>query len=681
MGSQEQKNLVLAIVLSVVILFSFQLLAPPPPPAPESTETSQPAAPGTTGTAGGDLPISESAPTTGADLPAGGIRDRGTVLEETPRVAIATPVLSGSISLDGGRIDDLVLKNYRQTLNPESAQIELLRPLGTANTYFAGFGWTSAQADLALPDTDTRWEAAGARLEPGQPLTLSWDNGQGLRFERVFEVDENYLFTVTRRVINSSGNDIVLSPFSRVQRRGMPEVLGFFILHEGFTGAFNESLEETTYDDLQDDAEGGRAWETWESTGGWLGITDKYWMVALIPEQDQAFEGNYLFDDRSGTEIFQAGYTAEAITIPAGGQTEVTTRVFAGAKVLEIIEGYQEAFALPLFDRSVDFGWFFFLTIPLFHLLSWFFDLLGNFGLAILALTVLIKLAFFPLANKSYRSMAKMRALQPEMVKMRERFGDDRQRLNQEMMELYKREKVNPMAGCLPILIQIPVFFALYKVLFVTIEMRHAPFYGWVQDLSAPDPTSILNGFGLLPWGIPDLGFFAFFSIGVWPLLMGLTMFLQTKLNPQPADPVQAKIFTWMPIFFMFLLAQFPAGLVIYWTWNNVLSILQQYVIMRRAGVPIGGTAPPIQLPGMKPAQPAEEAEPEAAAPEKEAPARAAKANGGTTRSAQKKKRRGKKKREARAENGAASSDSTRRSRRSGSRDGKPGQADRPDGD
>ncbi len=650
MGSAEQKNLILAIVLSVAILFAFQMMQPPPPePAPETAQP-QTTEPGAAAIPGADTPAT---PTLAA--PSGapgdiGVQERRTLLEKTPRVAIETPVLSGSISLEGGRIDDLVLKNYREALEPSSPLIELLHPLGTAEAYYADFGWAPALAGVPVPDSKTQWQATGARLEPGQPLTLTWDNGQGLRFERIYEVDEKYLFTVTQRVVNTTGSDTTLSPYGLISRRGTPQVQGFYILHEGFTGAFNDELEELSYDSLSDDAKNGKAEEKFETTGGWLGITDKYWMVALIPDQDDQIAARYYFDNLSGTERYQADYLGSALAVPAGGQIEITSRLFAGAKVVGIIEGYQDAFQIPLFDRAVDFGWFYFLTKPLFHLLDYFYHLLGNFGLAILALTVLIKLVFFPLANKSYRAMAKMRNLQPEMVKLRERFSEDRQRLNQEMMELYKREKVNPMAGCLPVLIQIPVFFALYKVLFVTIEMRHAPFYGWIADLSAPDPTSILNGFGLLPWSIPDLGFLAIISIGVWPILMGLTMFLQTKLNPQPADPLQAKIFTWMPIFFMFLLAQFPAGLVIYWTWNNVLSIIQQYVIMKRAGAQIGGKAPPLTLPGQTPAggdsaeasKDGSEEAPEGAGETAKAgnsSAQQAQAGGKKTRSAQKKRR------------------------------------------
>ncbi len=655
MGSQEQKNLILAIVLSMAILFAFQFMQPPPPePAPETaqTETAEPGAPAV---ADPDLP--GAAPAVPSDTPGGSaLQERATLLEKTPRVVIETPVLSGSISLEGGRIDDLVLKNYRETLATNSPQIELLHPLGTAQAYFADFGWQPVQSGVPVPNADTLWEATGARLEPGQPLTLTWDNGEGLRFERVFEIDENYLFTITQRVVNQSSDDVGLSPYGRVSRQGTPETLGFYILHEGPLGVLEGTLEELDYDDLKDEARNGRTIQEYqESTGGWLGITDKYWLVALLPDTQQSFKGRFVYNGTSGSDRYQADFLRGALTVPAGGEVVSTTHLFAGAKVVELIDGYGERLGLDKFDRAIDFGYFYWLTKPLFYLINYFFHLLGNFGLAILALTVLIKLAFFPLANKSYRAMAKMRNLQPEMVKLRERFGEDRQRLNQEMMELYKREKVNPMAGCLPILVQIPVFFALYKVLFVTIEMRHAPFYGWVEDLSAKDPTSILNGFGLLPWSIPDLGILAFFSIGIWPLLMGLTMFLQTKLNPQPADPVQAKIFTWMPVFFMFLLAPFPAGLVIYWTWNNVLSILQQYVIMKRAGAQIGGKAPVPAAPGQA-AESAPDGEGAAAeaATEGDGAAEPAEASARQTHTAAKKTRSAQKKRRDRKRGGSA---------------------------
>jgi YidC/Oxa1 family membrane protein insertase len=412
---------------------------------------------------------------------------------------------------------------------------------------------------------------------------LTWDNGQGLRFERRLALDQNYMFTVTQRVANSGETAVQLSPYGLIARSGTPQVLGFYILHEGLLGVFNNTLEEIDYSDLVEDGP-----QQFESTGGWLGITDKYWLAALVPDQAQTVQARFLHSAPNGQDKYQSDYLYQTMTVPAGGELEITSRLFAGAKEAKLLDAYRDNLGIPRFDRAVDFGWFYFLTKPFFYALHYFAEVLGNFGLSILMLTVLVKLAFFPLANKSYKAMAKMRKVQPEMLELRERYGDDKQKLNQEMMALYKREGANPVSGCLPVVIQIPVFFALYKVLFVTIEMRHAPFYGWIQDLSARDPTTILNGFGLLPWDVPDLGILNLLNIGIWPLLMGISMVLQHRLNPQPADPVQAKIFMMMPIVFTFLLAQFPAGLVIYWTWNNLLSILQQALIMKRAGVPIG---------------------------------------------------------------------------------------------
>jgi YidC/Oxa1 family membrane protein insertase len=414
-------------------------------------------------------------------------------------------------------------------------------------------------------------------------VTLTWDNGQGLRFERSLALDENYMFTVTQRVLNDGDTDVQLSPYGLISRTGTPEILGFYILHEGLIGVLNDTLEEIDYSDLVDDGP-----DQFETTSGWLGITDKYWLTSLVPDQQRQVQARFLHTAPNGQDKYQSDYLYQTMTIPAGGTAEITSRLFAGAKEANLLDTYRDELGIPLFDRAVDFGWFYFLTKPFFHALHYFAEKLGNFGLSILLLTVLIKLAFFPLANKSYKAMAKMRKVQPEMLELRERYGDDKQKLNQEMMALYKREGANPVSGCLPVVIQIPVFFALYKVLFVTIEMRQAPFYGWIEDLSVRDPTTILNGFGLFPWVVPDLGVFNLLNLGVWPILMGITMMLQHRLNPQPADPVQAKIFFFMPIVFTFLLAQFPAGLVIYWTWNNLLSIMQQAVIMKRAGVPIG---------------------------------------------------------------------------------------------
>jgi YidC/Oxa1 family membrane protein insertase len=584
----DQRNLVLAIVLSLGILITYEVFIGAPQ-REALLEQSQEAGLDETGrSTDAEIPTPPSGETTPGAAPseqgaAPGALSRAAALEEEPRIAIDSGTLAGSISLQGGRFDDLVLKQYRETIEPNSPLIKLLLPVGTARPYYANFGWSAAPDGPPVPNADSLWQADGETLSPDSPVTLTWDNGQGLRFERRVSLDQNYMFTVTQRVVNSGEADVQISPYGLISRTGTPEVLGFYILHEGLLGVFNNTLEEIDYSDLADDGP-----EQFDSTGGWLGITDKYWLAALVPDQTQQIQARFLHTSPNAQDKYQADYLYSTVTVPAGGEVEVTSRLFAGAKEARLLDAYRDDLGIPRFDRAVDFGWFYFLTKPFFYALHYFAELLGNFGLSILLLTVLIKLAFFPLANKSYKAMAKMRKLQPEMLELRERYGDDKQKLNQEMMALYKREGANPVSGCLPVVIQIPVFFALYKVLFVTIEMRQAPFYGWIHDLSARDPTTILNGFGLFPWEVPDLGFLNILNLGVWPLLMGLSMVMQHRLNPQPADPVQAKIFLFMPIIFTFLLAQFPAGLVIYWTWNNLLSILQQAVIMKRAGVPIG---------------------------------------------------------------------------------------------
>ena len=591
----EQKNLILAIVLSVGILIGFQILvgeqvAPPPPEVAQTGETTGQAPGGTVPPQAAPAPTAPGGPSIPSPGGPAAIevtpgQSRAKTIAQGERVHIETPTLRGSLSLRGARIDDLTLTQYRETIEPESDEIVLLSPQGTATPYFADFGWTATGLESPLPDANTLWQADGQILRPGQPLTLTWDNGAGLLFEIVYQIDSNYVFTITQRVTNSSEAAVTLLPYGLISRTGTPDILGFYILHEGLLGVFDETLKEVDYSDLRDDGPVSQA-----STGGWLGITDKYWLVALIPDQQRPVNSRFLHDGRSGVDKYQTDFLYGGISLPAGAQGEVTSNLFAGAKEVLLLDEYETQMGFARFDLAVDFGWFYFLTKPLFYALHYFADLTGNVGVAILLLTVIIKLVFFPLANKSYAAMAKMRKLQPEMLKLRERFGDDKQRLNQEMMALYKKEGANPMAGCLPILIQIPVFFALYKVMFVTIEMRHAPFFGWIEDLSAKDPTSFLNGFGLLPWDVPNLGLLDPINLGVWPLIMGISMYLQQKLNPQPPDPIQAKIFLFMPIIFTFLLAQFPAGLVIYWAWNNVLSILQQYVIMRRHGVRIGQT-------------------------------------------------------------------------------------------
>ena len=498
-----------------------------------------------------------------------------TVVTTVPRVSVISKEVTGSISLKGARIDDVTLSQYRETLDPDSNLIDLLLKSNERNPYFIEFGWSSPDG-VKVPNGKTLWKASKEILSPDSNVTLSWDNGEGVVFYQDISIDDTFMFTVNQRVKNNSKNLITLYPYGLIRRTGEPETTRFFVLHEGPLGVFDGTLSEKSYEDLEDAGKKGINIKPLEA-GGWIGLTDKYWLTALLPDQKEIFNFTYRHLNSNGGQ-YQTDFLGKAIKIKSNSQGESLSRAFAGAKRLTLFDDYEERFDIKHFDLAIDFGWFYFLTKPFFYALSWANDYLGNFGLAILAITVIVKLVFFPLANKSYKSMAKMRNLGPEIKKLRERVGDDRQKLNQEMMNLYKKEKVNPAAGCLPILVQIPVFFALYKVLFVSIEMRQTPFFGWIKDLSVADPTSMFNLFGLLPYStsmLPD-----FLNLGVWPLLMGVTMFLQQRLNPTPPDPIQAKIFAWMPVAFTFLLATFPAGLVIYWTWNNLLSICQQWLIM-----------------------------------------------------------------------------------------------------
>ncbi len=592
----DQKNLVLAIVLSVVILMGYQFFYAKPQhdkqvaqqatqqPQPQGQSgTGQPAA-GASGVqapgAAPQLGVDTSTVAGGAGAGADTGPTREAALKQGPRIKINSPTLTGSIALTGGRIDDLSLKKYRVDLDPKSPMVELLQPIGTAHPYYAEFGWLPADKSIKTPTATTVWTADGSELTPNNPVILRWDNGEGLIFEQVVALDDKYMFSVTQRVRNSGNGSVTLLPYGLVSRTGTPKTLGFYILHEGLLGVLDDSLHEVKYKDLAEKDEGPKRFET---TGGWLGITDKYWLAAIIPDQKAHMQASFNSGKNNNVEKYQADFLIDGRPVAPGGVLEVTNRLFAGAKQVPLLDDYETLYNIPRFDLAVDFGWFYFLTKPIFYALLWFEKYLGNIGLAILALTVSIKALFFPLANKSYRAMSKMKALQPKMQALKERYGDDRQRMNQELMALYKKQGVNPAAGCLPMVLQIPVFFSLYKVLFVTIEMRHAPFYGWIHDLSAPDPLGLLTVFGLFPWDVPTA--LHVVNIGLWPLIMGITMFLQQRLNPQPADPIQAKIFMFMPIVFTFILAKFPAGLVIYWAWNNVLSMAQQWVIMRRMGV------------------------------------------------------------------------------------------------
>ncbi|MEZ5831321.1 MAG: membrane protein insertase YidC [Dongiaceae bacterium] len=580
---ENNKNLILAIALSAAIIIVWTVFVQGPRMAQQQAqqqaqqavqqqaqpEQAQPAVPQEAGRK---------------------IVSREEALKESPRVAIDSPRLTGSIALKGGRIDDLVLKDYHETVEPGSDNIVLLSPADTENGYYSDFGWLSESGSVALPDSETVWQADGTQLAPGKPVTLTWNNGQGLTFTRKFEIDADYMFTVSETVANAGGDPVDLIQYGRVKRYGTPmNASRSYVLHEGPIGVFDGTLKEHKYSDVKSEGEDGNSY-TYPSTGGWLGISDKYWLVAQIPQQDEALNAKFYYDPKG--DFYQVEYASAKQQVPAGGSVTRTDHVFAGAKVVKILLNYRDTLNLPLFDRAVDFGWFFFLTKPLFLILDTIYRFVGNFGIAILCLTVLVKACMFPLANKSYRSMSKMKILGPKMTELREKYGEDKAKLNQEMMALYKREKVNPAAGCLPIVVQIPVFYSLYKVIYTTIEMRHAPFFGWIKDLSAPDPTSVLNLFGLIPWDFHPLfaipvvgGMFHLLSIGVWPLIMGFTMWLQMRLNPTPPDPVQARLFSLMPIVFTFMLASFNAGLVIYWAWNNTLSIAQQRLIMWRMGV------------------------------------------------------------------------------------------------
>ncbi|HWA41788.1 MAG TPA: membrane protein insertase YidC [Hypericibacter adhaerens] len=573
----EQRNLIIAIAVSVVILIGSSVITQvffPPKPAATVTQTASTGAPAAP--SNGTAP---SAPATATEQP---LADRSQVLATTTRIAIHSPRLSGSIDLKGGRLDDLILNDYRETVDPTSPNIVLLSPVGAANAYYADFGWVAQEEGVALPNANTVWQAEGDQLAPGHPVTLIWDNGQGLKFERRFELDENFMFKVTQRVENSSGQAVTLFPYGLVARYGTPHLLNYYILHEGLLGVLDGKLDEVKYKDLREKQK-----VDYSSTGGWLGITDKYWLVALIPDQGTKLSARFSHALQGTTDLYQADYRGDAMPLAAGQSVETATQLFAGAKEVRLLDRYDEQNGVPLFDRAVDFGWFYFLTKPIFKVLDFLYHQIGNFGISILLLTVFIRLLLFPLANKSYKAMSKMKALGPEMTKLKERFKDDKARMQQEIMALYKKEKVNPAAGCLPIVVQIPIFFSLYKVLFVTIEMRHAPFFGWIRDLSAPDPTTILNLFGLLPYTVPNLGPLHILSIGVWPIIMGFTMWLQQRLNPAPPDPVQARIMSLLPIIFTFMLGSFPAGLVIYWAWNNTLSVAQQRFIMWRMGVKV----------------------------------------------------------------------------------------------
>ena len=547
----EQKNLLLAIVASLIILLIFQYLFP--------TERKM-------------IEENVEAENQIKEVPQEKILDREEIVKNNKRIYFSeSSRIKGSISLIGARFDDVILKDYKDTIKPGSKQVILLSPNNTLNPYFVELGWMS-QENINLPNKNSEWQLIeGKELGPENHITIKWVSPEGIEFFRKIEVDKDYLITVEQKVTNVSNKDISLTQYGRINRTGTPKTSGFYILHEGPIAVLNERLIEIDYDDIIEEGS-----KSIISKGGWVGITDKYWLAALIPDQRSRIEGGFKAVLKN-IERYQAQYTSNEIVLEKGETASVKSNVFIGAKEVDLLDKYSNQLSIEMFDRAVDFGWFYVITKPLFLLLHKLSDLLGNVGLSILALTVLIRLLLFPLANKSFKSMSKMKILTPKMTEIRERYKTDKLKMQQEIMALYKSEKVNPLSGCLPILIQIPIFFALYKVLFVTLETRHAPFYGWVKDLSAPDPTTIFNLFGLFNFMPPS-----FLMIGAWPLLMALTMYLQQKLNPAPPDPLQAKIMSFLPLMFLFLFATFPAGLVIYWTWNNILSIGQQWIIMKK---------------------------------------------------------------------------------------------------
>ena len=556
---ENQKNLFLAIIISMAIIFGFQLLVPQPERAPVTEDTN------TQDSVSLDIQSATSAI----------LLDRDQVLEETVRVTFDNSKIKGSINLEGGIIDDLVLEEYRETLDPTSDFITYLNPLGSQDAYYLDTGWVSPDSAIELPNNKSVWKADKTSIGMNDPVKLTWQNSQNITFEKIITLDEHYLFSVDQRVINNSGKSFDLYPFGLSKRQGIPEMENFFILHEGPLSITDSVLKEYDYDDLKDKKK-----IKLNSVGGWIGMTDKYWQTAIISDQNEPIQQTYSYSYVENTDNFQTDLVGTKIVVGEGDNISHNLKLFAGPKIVSVIDQYMDEYGVQEFDRSVDFGWFYFLTKPIFHVLEFIFGYVGNFGWAIIIFTLLMRICFFPLAQQSFKSMAKMKKLGPELQRLKEQYGDDRAGMQKEMMALYKREKANPIAGCLPILLQIPVFFALYKVLFVTIEMRHAPFIGWISDLSAPDPLGLLTLFGFVDWNVP--GILQLFNIGIWPILMGISMFLQQKLNPAPVDKMQAKIFMFLPIVFTFVLGGFAAGLVIYWTTNNVLSMAQQYVIQRK---------------------------------------------------------------------------------------------------
>ena len=553
----DSKNVLLAVILSTAVIVIWSVMFPPP--EIENTTSD-------------DTTIVEKneskpqAPKIKIKEPDKKIT-RQDAIKQSDRINISNEKIFGTISLNGALIDDVTLKNYKETLNEDSKQVVILNPKKSENGYFLETGWATSE-NIKVPNHNSKWRVIGNNtLTPKQPVTIQWNNNEGLIFIKKLTIDDKYLIIVEDSVQNLSQKNINLFHYSQITRNKKPDVQNFYILHEGLIGVVGEELKELSYEDIIEKK------ESYKNNSGWFGITDKYWLSAIIPQNGKNFNAEFTYDKQ-----FKANYIITDPTIINSNETKKNVAtLFIGAKEVSVVDGYAEQSGINKFDLAIDWGWFFYFTKPIFFVIDYLYKISGNFGIAIILLTAAVRLIFFPLANYSFVSMAKMKALQPEMQRLKDLYKDDKQKIQMEMMNLYKREKVNPVSGCLPVLIQLPFFFAIYKVLFVTLEMRHAPFFGWIQDLSAPDPTTIFNLFGLIPWDPPS-----FLIIGIWPILMGLTMWIQQKLNPAPPDPIQAKIFMFFPFFLTILLASFPSGLVVYWTINNVLTMAQQYVIIRK---------------------------------------------------------------------------------------------------
>ena len=555
----DSKNVIAAISLSAAVIIIYGLFFAPPPPDPKKIDNEK----------NNVVESTSEAPSLDQNIEVSKI-SRNEAIENEDRVQFENSTVIGSISLVGASIDDLTFKKYTNTLNGDDNVI-LLNPKKVEDGYYIETGWATANKNINLPNSKTIWTIEGNnKLTPNSPIKLSWTNDQNIKFIKDISIDDQYLFKVNQTIINNSEKTYNFYPYGQIIRNLAPEIIDFFILHEGLIGVFDDQLVEEDYDDIEEKKFSINA------DKGWLGITDKYWITSLIPQENRKFRTDFDYKNK-----FRANFIETSATEIGANETKSNEiKIIIAAKEVDIIDGYAENLNISKYDLAIDWGWFYFLVKPLFFLIDYFFKLTGNFGIAIILITICIRIVFFPLANYSFKSMAKMKVLQPEMTRLKELHKEDKMKLQQEMMALYKKEKVNPVSGCLPIFIQIPFFFAIYKVLFVTLEMRHQPFYGWIKDLSERDPTSIFNLFGLIPWDPPS-----FLLIGVWPCLMGLSMYLQQKLNPTPPDPIQAKIFAFFPLFLTVILAPFPSGLVIYWTINNILTMAQQYVIIKRTTV------------------------------------------------------------------------------------------------